>query len=274
MKTKKKISTSLLGAAALLSVCGCSSDQKSRTLVVYYSASGATETVAKLIAEKTGADIVTITPVEAYGTDFDAINEAFKKEMETGVSRAIEPLGADLNKYDTVYVGTPVWYGRCAGPVETFLKAYSLKGKTVYPFCTFGSGGNTAAEQMKLLQPDAHISDWYGVRNARLDKAGAELDRFLARLSAPKNAVPQWPAFSESRPLDGAELAIYDEACGDYPLPLGTPVSVASRDKGDVTEYLFETRATGFDGKATTQSIYVVKGKAEGSVAEFTQVVR
>ncbi len=57
-------------------------------------------------------------------------------------------------------------------------------------------------------------------------------------------------------------------------MPLGTPISVASRDKGEVTEYLFETEATGFDGTLATQSIYVIKGKADGPVAEFTQVVR
>jgi flavodoxin len=274
MKTSIKAKASVIGAAALVTLSGCASDQEPRSIVVYYSASGATETVAKLIQEKTGADIVEITPTVPYGGDFDAINEAFRKEMEQGVSREIEPLDVDFTKYDTVYVGTPVWYGRCAGPVETFLKTYSLKEKMVYPFCTFGSGGNTAAEMMKRLQPEAHIDDWYGVRNARLYKAGEELDRFLARIAAPKNALPQWPSFSESKPLDETERAIFDEACGDYPMPLGTPVSVASRDKGDVTEYLFETEATGFDGKPTTQSIYVIKGKADGSVAEFTQVVR
>ena len=271
MKINNLVMVSIIGAAAL---CGCSSGQKSHSIVVYYSATGATETVAKLIQEKTGADIAAIVPVESYGTEFDAINEAFQKEMEQGISREIESLDIDFSKYDTVYVGTPVWYGRCAGPVETFIKTYNLKDKTVYPFCTFGSGGNTAAEQMKQLLPDAHIDDWYGVRNARLDKADAEIDRFLARIAAPKNGVPQWPAFSEGKPLDEAERAIFDEACGSYPMPLGTPVSVASRDKGDATEYIFETRATGFDGKPATQSIYVLKGKAEGSLAEFTQVVR
>ncbi len=274
MKTSIKAKASALGAAALVTLSGCNSSQESRSIVVYYSASGATGTVAKLIQEKTGADIVEITPAVPYGEGFDAINEAFRKEMEQGVSREIKPLDVDFTKYDTVYVGTPVWYGRCAGPVETFLKTYSLTDKVLYPFCTFGSGGNTAAEMMKRLQPEARVADWYGVRNARLDKAGAELDSFLSGAAAQGDALPRWPAFSESRPLDEAERAIFDEACGDYPMPLGTPISVASRDKGEVTEYLFETEATGFDGKPATQSIYVIKGKADGSAAEFTQVVR
>ncbi len=274
MENKIKVKASVFGAAALAALAGCSSNQGSRSVVVYYSASGATETVARLIQAKTGADIVKIVPAVPYGDDFDAIDEAFKKEMEQGVSREIEPIEADFSRYDTVYVGAPVWYGRCAGPVETFLREYDLKGKTVCPFCTFGSGGNTAAEMMRSLQPGARFTDWFGIRNARLDKADAELTKFLARISSPESDTDRLPAFSEETAPDKTGRAVFDEACGDYPLPLGTPVSVASRDRGDFVEYLFKTEVTGFDGRETVQSIYVTKGKAEGSAAEFTQVVR
>ena len=271
MKANMKLMASMAAAATL---CGCSSKQESRSIVLYYSATGTTEKVATLIHEKTGADIEKIVPVESYGEDYDGIIKAFQQEMENGVSRGIDPIQANLTKYDTIYVGTPVWFGRCSGPVETFLTECDLQGKTVVPFCTFGSGGNSVPGQMKTLQPKASFTDWFGIRAARIDKADAEVTEFLTRIGALKGEVPQWPEFSEDRTPDEAEMAIFNEACGSYKMPLGTPDTVASRDRGDATEYLFKGTVTGRDGNEASQSIYVLKGKAEGSVAEFTQVVR
>ncbi len=274
MKANTKVKASILGAAALATLCGCSAKQESHSVVVYYSATGTTETVAKLIHEKTGADLLKIEPVESYGEDYDGIIKAFQQEMEQGNIREIEPTGLKVSDYDTVYVGTPVWFGRCAGPVEVFLRESDLKGKVVVPFCTFGSGGNTVPGQMKTLQPEASFTDWFGIRAARIDKADAEVTAFLAKIGAIEGDVSEWPDFSENRTPDEAEMAIFNEACGSYPMPLGTPDRVASRDKGDSIEYLFKGTVNGRDGKETTQSIYVTKGKSEGSVAEFTQVVR
>ena len=264
----------ILSTVALVAVCSCTPKPEERSLVLYYSVSGTTEAVAKIIQEKTGADIEQIVAVEPYENDFMKIVEAYQKEMRQGVTREIEPLKVNLDDYDIIYLGTPVWCGNCAGPVETFLKNNDLKGKKVIPFCTFGSGGNTAAEMVQRMQPDAEVPGWYGVRTARVDKAPAEIDAFLAGIGVLAGEMKKLPDFSEQRELTDAEAAIFEEACGSYQMPLGTPTSVASRDLDDAVEYIFRSEVKGFDGKDAVQEIYVTKGKAEGSVAEFTQVVR
>lgn len=262
----------ILSAIAATAVCSCAPGQESRSLVVYYSATGTTATVAGIFQEKTGADIEQILPVESYGTDFNRIVQAYQQEMASGTTREIQPLKANPADYDTIYIGTPVWSGNPAGPVETFLKQYDLKGKVIVPFCTFGSGGNTAAEMIQKLQPDAKVPGWYGVRQARIDKADAEVGSFLVGIGVLGGSTAKLPAFSQQRELSDGERAIFDEACSSYQMPLGSPVSVASRQLEGATEYIFKSEVSGFDGKQTVQEIYVTK--MAGSPAEFTQVVR
>lgn len=270
----KKLSNILFSAVMLLTACCChpKHDDGPRSLVVYFSQSGTTEAVAHLLQAKTGADLYKIEAAVPYDDDFQKIVDAYLQEMKQGITREIVPVTFDVADYDTLYIGFPVWCGNAAGPMETFLRNVDLQGKTIIPFCTFGSGGNTSIDQLKQLQPQANYTDWYGVRADRLAKADAELDNFLVRIGVVSGEAKPLPPFSEQRPLSDEEAAIFEEACGNYQMPLGTPVSAALRALDDATEYLFVSQVSGFDGKESTQQIYVTK--PEDGVAEFTQVVR
>lgn len=277
-----KQSIFIIGAALTFTISGCATknqDKKEQTkeprsIVVYYSQSGTTKAVAQLLQAKTNADILEIQSAVPYDDDFQAIVDAYVQEMKQGITREIVPVQVDMANYDTLYIGFPVWCGNAAGPMENFLRNVDLKGKTIVPFCTFGSGGNTSIDQLKQLQPEASYTDWYGVRADRLAKADAELDTFLARIGVTEGEVEPLPDFSEPHDVTDEEAAIFEAACGSYQMPLGTPISVASRSLTDATEYLFVSKVTGFDGNETTQQIYVLKGNEPESVAEFTQVVR
>lgn len=259
----------ILTAVAAGAVCGCAPKQGPRSIVVYYSATGTTETVAKLFQEKTGADIVEIVTSEPYNTEYNALIEQYQKEMQAGITREIQPVDVNFDDYDVIYLGSPVWFGHCCGPVETFLKSYDLKGKTIIPFFTFGSGGNTAVDMVEQYQPEAEIPAWYGVRAARIEKADAEIDTFLAGLGVLEGEVVELPEYSQEREPSEAEMAVFDEACGSYPMPLGTPVAVASRETADADQYIFRTESEA----GNSSYIYVTRPKA-GGAAEFTQVVR
>ena len=269
MKTTAFILTAITATA----ICGCAPKQ-AKSLVLYYSVSGTTETVAKVFAEKTGADIVRIEAVNPYVNDYQTIIDTYQKEMAEGITRDIQPLEVNLDDYDVIYLGCPVWFGHCAGPMETFLKNYNLAGKKVVPFFTFGSGGNTAYDMVKNYQPEAEIPGWYGVRAARVDKAGAEVEAFLVGIGELEGEAVELPEFSEAREVSEADMAVFNEACGSYPMPLGTPASVCSRELSDAVEYIFTTQNTTPDGAVSTSEIYVTAPKAEGAAAEFTQVVR
>ena len=117
----------------------------SKTLVAYFSASGVTEKKAKLLAEVTGGDLFEIEPTERY-TEAD-LNWMDKKsrstlEMNDPKSRpAIAKKVADMDAYDTVYVGFPIWWYVEPSIINTFLESYDFSGKTVIPFCTSGGSG-------------------------------------------------------------------------------------------------------------------------------------
>ncbi len=133
-------------------------------LVVYFSATGNTETAANYIAEATGADVFVLEPVEPY-TDEDLNwndeNSRVVYEHDNPDDRAVA-LVADTvenwNQYDTVFIGYPIWWGIAAWPVDTFVAANDFTGKTVIPFCTSSSSG--LGESGTLLAELAGTGEW------------------------------------------------------------------------------------------------------------------
>lgn len=135
-----------------------------KTLVVYYSATGNTETVAGYIAEATGGDLFEITPAEPYtDADLNWTDEGSRvsREHDDPSLREME-LTADTvenwSEYDTVFVGYPIWWGIAAWPVDAFINANDFTGKTVIPFATSSSSG--LGESGELLAELAGTGDW------------------------------------------------------------------------------------------------------------------
>lgn len=259
-----------LAASAILATSNAAKIQDTKSLVVYYSQTGVTETVAKLIQEKTHADIEAIIAENPYDGDFNATIQRSMKEREAGIECKIKPLHKDISKYDTIYIGYPIWYGTYAPPVATFVKNINAEGKVIIPFCTFGSGGlETSIADLKKNLKNTTILDGYGIRTARIDKASAEIDFFFETLNG---TAPKRPEFSEQKPVKQEEKTIFQQACGNYPMPLGSPVSVGSRTINKTIEYKFTAETISPDGTPTTSTIYVVKEPNE--TPEFTKVVR
>ncbi|MDO5089893.1 MAG: flavodoxin [Leptotrichiaceae bacterium] len=111
----------------------------SKVLVVYYSLTGSTEKVAKMIQEKLGADILKIETEKPYNTSSIPKLEALvKKQMANKEKIAIKKINKDLSEYDTIIIGTPAWFSEVALPVQTYLSGQDLSGKTVTIFTTYG----------------------------------------------------------------------------------------------------------------------------------------
>lgn len=135
-----------------------------KTLVVYYSASGNTERVAKNIAEAAGADLFEIVPTEVYTSDdLDWTNpdSRVSREHDDESLRDV-PLTTtevpDWDSYDTVFIGYPIWWGIAAWPVDTFVKNNDFTGKTVIPFATSSSSG--MGQSGSLLANMASTGEW------------------------------------------------------------------------------------------------------------------
>lgn len=135
-----------------------------KTLVVYYSASGNTERVAKDIAEAAGADLFEIVPTEVYTSEdlnWTNSDSRVSREHDNESLRDV-PLTTtevpDWDSYDTVFIGYPIWWGIAAWPVDTFVKNNDFTGKTVIPFATSSSSG--MGQSGSLLADMAGTGEW------------------------------------------------------------------------------------------------------------------
>ncbi|ANU45450.1 flavodoxin [Enterocloster clostridioformis] len=117
----------------------------SKTLVAYFSASGVTAKLAKSLAQVTGADLHEIQPAEPYSSaDLDWTNKKSRSSVEMNDPSYRPAIGnqvADMEQYDTVFVGFPIWWYVAPAIINTFLESYDFSGKTVIPFATSGGSG-------------------------------------------------------------------------------------------------------------------------------------
>ena len=246
-----------------------------KVLVLYYSETGTTKTVAQELQKQLGADIDSIVAVEPYSGIFMETIARGQREMQSGETPAIRPLKAKIADYDIIFVGYPIWFGTYAMPIFTLVKEQNFAGKRVVPFCTFGSGGlNTSSDMLKKALPEANVQKGYGVRTARLVAVERELDRFLKENGYKAGTVAPLPDYSPQQPVTDAERAIFDAACSSYQFPLGTPQTVGKRETAESTDYKYTVIGRGMDGKESTSVIYVTVGKSADAKPEFTEVVR
>lgn len=151
--------------ALCLSACSQGSNKKEnkqmKTLVAYFSATGTTKGVAQQLAEVTGADLHEIKPEKPYtDADLDWQDKQSRStiEMEDKSSRpAITEKLPNMQEYDVIYVGFPIWWYTCPTIINTFMESYDFKGKTMIPFAT--SGGSSikkACEDLKTAYPEVN----------------------------------------------------------------------------------------------------------------------
>ena len=268
-------------ATALMMAASCC-QKAPKVLVLYYSQTGVTKTVAEELQARLGADIEAVQAVVPYDGDFMATIERSRQEMESGAFPDIEPLKVDVRDYDVIFLGFPVWFGTYAVPIATLLNTTDFSGKKIVPFCTFGSGGLDSSERALAERlGDSDILPGYGVRAARIEAMPAELDRFLKCGGFIDGACEPLPEFPEQKAVTEEESAIFEAAVGDYPMIHAKAETVASRNVPGGVEYCFTARdLPREDGRfkaddvimLRTMTVYVLV--EEGKAPVFTQVVR
>ena len=136
----------------------------SKTLVVYFSASGSTKAVAETIADELDADIFELVPTQPYSSDdlnWTVNGSRVNREHDDESLRDIaltQTTPANWGDYDTVLIGYPIWWGIAAWPVNNFVKDNDFTGKTVIPFCTSSSSG--LGQSGDLLENMANGGTW------------------------------------------------------------------------------------------------------------------
>ena len=276
-KKPTKLLSVIATATMMLTAVSCGQKKDAKVLVLYYSQTSNTEQVANEIASRLNADKEAIVAVNPYDGDFHATIERCMQEREQGVLPEIQPVAANLDDYDVIFLGYPVWFGTFAPPVITWLNNVDLRGKTIVPFCTFGSGGlDSSTRDLAAKQPNANILPGYGVRAARLAAMPKEVDRFLKANSFLEGEYIVLPEFGEQHEVSAEESAIFDAAVDGYPMLHAKATKVAVRAIPDGTEYLFTAVDLPREGapEMPAHELQVYVTVANGEAPVFTQVVR
>ena len=134
--------------------------QNHKALVAYFSATGTTKGVAEHIANGLNADIYEIVPEEPYtdaDLDYNDNNSRTTIEMNDPDARpVISGSVENMEQYDTVFIGYPIWWGEAPRIASTFMKSYDFSGKTIVPFCTSGGSGiGSSASNLERLTSGA-----------------------------------------------------------------------------------------------------------------------
>ncbi len=165
--------------------------EKSKALVLYFSRAdenysvgtiteGNTAVLAKMIAQKTGADIFEIVPQNAYPKNYRECTDVAKDEQRKNARPAYVG-NIDTAGYDTVYIGYPIWWGDLPMVVYTFLDSHDLNGKTIVPFCTH-EGSGVSGTDAKLMRkfPNATVKTALAVRGATAQNKRTEAEKLVS----------------------------------------------------------------------------------------------
>ncbi|EHI97642.1 cell wall binding repeat-containing protein [Clostridium sp. DL-VIII] len=143
-------------------------DGSKKILIAYFSQTGTTEKAAKRIQELTKGDIVQIKTVTPYPDSYQQLTEVAKKEKDDNARPKLATKVENMNDYDAIFIGYPIWWHTAPMAIDTFLESYNLSGKTVVPFCT--SSASNIAESMgaiNTLCPKSNILE--GLRANDID---------------------------------------------------------------------------------------------------------
>ncbi len=170
----------LLALTALLLSCGGSKEP--RILIAYYSQSGNTKAVAEQIQAKFGGDLLEIELADPYPADEGETIGIVGQQREAGMLPTLGGAPVDMNDYDVVFLGTPIWFGAASLPVLAFVEANDFAGKTLVPFYTCGGGdAGTFVADITPYCEGATILEAFGNNRAERE-AGSHVEKVAAQL--------------------------------------------------------------------------------------------
>ncbi|MGN1263787.1 MAG: flavodoxin [Prevotella sp.] len=151
-----------------------------KSLIVYFSWSGHTRTVANIIHELTGCDMVEIEVEEPYSDVYNEVTARARQELDNDIRPALRTRVENMDEYDTLIVGTPIWSSRLAPPVKSFLAGYDLSGKKIAPFCTHGGSGTAqSVNNIREVCPDSELLQPLSVYGSRAADSRGDVEQWL-----------------------------------------------------------------------------------------------
>ncbi|WP_300629260.1 flavodoxin [uncultured Thomasclavelia sp.] len=154
------------------------------TLILYFSMSGNTETVANYIHEEIGGDIVKLETVQTYPEDYDELVDYAREEQRDNTRPELERAIENIEQYDTIFLGYPNWWGDMPMPIYSFLDQYYLSNKTIAPFRTHGGSGLSGTPaNIANEEPDAVVTEGLAINGDDVDDCQDEVNEWLDELN-------------------------------------------------------------------------------------------
>ena len=130
-----------------------------KKLVVYFSYTGHTKMITDKIKEKLDCDVLEIETVIPYSTDYDTVVNDEQNSERSNFLPEIKDININLDNYDEIILGTPVWWYRPAPAIRSFLTKYDLTGKTVLPFATNAGWLGKTFIEIKNMCPNSNVKN-------------------------------------------------------------------------------------------------------------------
>jgi flavodoxin len=154
-----------------------------KILVAYFSHSGNTREIAGQIQKSASGDIFEIQAVKPYPHDYDAVVKQARQELDSGCKPALKTRIENIESYDFVIIGYPVWWSTVPAPVRSFLAEYDFSGKTIAPFCTHeGSGLGRSAADISKLCPKSTVLDGVAIRGGDVKNTQNKVSAWVRKL--------------------------------------------------------------------------------------------
>lgn len=158
-------------------------DDNKKVLIVYFSHTGNTRTIAGYIHDMVKSDSVELETKDVYTDDYDALLAQIRREVADEYCPPLKTQIENLSSYDVIFVGYPIWVETAAPPIRTFLTTHDFSGKTIVPFCT--SGTSSAEASYRLVQslcPNSTVLKGIQIRRGTYDTAQERVAAWLLEI--------------------------------------------------------------------------------------------
>ena len=152
-------------------------------LVVYFSHTGNTETVANFIHEAVGGDIIKLETEEPYTDNYNDLLDIAQNEQNENARPALSTRIDNIEDYDTIFLGYPIWWGDMPMALYTFLDEYDLSGKTIAPFTTSGGSGLSGTpSNIADEEPNATVTEGLSIGDDNVEDSQSEVNEWLSEI--------------------------------------------------------------------------------------------
>lgn len=141
---------------------------------------GNTETIAKMIAQLTGADLFKIEQKIPYAKDYRTCIAQAKKDLIDNARPEILDMPSNLEQYDEIYLGYPNYWGTMPMAVYTFLESFNFQGKIIHPFCTHeGSGLSSTIDDIRKMVDGATVTVGLSIKGSEVNESKSIVEEWI-----------------------------------------------------------------------------------------------